>query len=115
MNIDKFTIASYDQITGFDRTNGSLDLILDELTDFNLSNSEDKSEITGKGGRVIGTLKKNKRVTGSGTNGFLCGGALAAQTGAEIEDGKYLILCYIQNLYKTKKNFMQCVENSKSK
>ena len=26
-----------------------------------------------------------------------------------------LILCYIQNLYKTKKNFMQCVENSKSK
>ena len=36
MNIDKFTIASYDQITGFDRTNGSLDLILDELTDFNL-------------------------------------------------------------------------------
>lgn len=91
MNIDKFTIASYDQITGFDRTNGSLDLILDELTDFNLSNSEDKSEITGKGGRVIGTLKKNKRVTGSGTNGFLCGGALAAQTGAEIEDGKYLI------------------------
>ena len=91
MNIDKFTIASYDQITGFDRTNGSLDLILDELTDFNLSNSEDKSEITGKGGRVIGTLKKNKRVTGSGTNGFLCGGALAAQTGAEIEDGKYQI------------------------
>ena len=61
MNIDKFTIASYDQITGFDRTNGSLDLILDELTDFNLSNSEDKSEITGKGGRVIGTLKKNYR------------------------------------------------------
>ena len=48
MNVDKFTIASYDQITGFDRTNGSLDLILDELTDFNLSNSEDKSEITGR-------------------------------------------------------------------
>lgn len=30
----------------------------------------------------------------------------------EIEN---LVLCYIQNLYKTKKNFMQCVENSKSK
>ena len=91
MNVDKFTIASYDQIMGFDRTNGSLDLILDELTDFNLANSEDKSEVTGKGGRVIGTLKKNKRVVGSGTNGFLCGGALSAQTGADIEDGEYVI------------------------
>ena len=29
MNIDKFTITSYDQITGFDRTNGSLEMILD--------------------------------------------------------------------------------------
>ncbi len=91
MNIDKFTIASYDQIVGFDRTNGSLDFILDELTDFNLSNSEDKSEITGKGGRTIGTLKKNKKVTGSGTNGFLCGGALAAQVGSEVESGEHTI------------------------
>ncbi len=36
MNIDKFTITSYDQITGFDRANGSLEMILDELSDFTL-------------------------------------------------------------------------------
>ncbi len=53
MNIDKFTITSYDQITGFDRTNGSLDMILDELSDFTLSHEEEKTDITGKGGRVI--------------------------------------------------------------
>ena len=34
MNIDKFTITSYDQIIGFDRTTGSLEMILDELNDF---------------------------------------------------------------------------------
>ena len=91
MNIDKFTITSYDQLTGFDRTNGSLDMILDELTDFTLSQEEEKVDITGKGGRAIGSLKKNKKVTGSGTNGMLSGGALAAMTGTEIEDGEFTI------------------------
>ena len=91
MNIDKFTITSYDQITGFDRTNGSLDMILDELSDFKLSQEEEKTDITGKGGRTIGSLKKNKKVTGSGTNGMLSGGALAAMLGSDIEDGSFKI------------------------
>lgn len=91
MNIDKFTITSYDQLTGFDRTNGSLDMILDELNDFTLSQEEEKVEMTGKGGRVIGSLKKNKKVTGKGTNGMLSGGALAATLGTEIEDGSFEI------------------------
>ena len=91
MNIDKFTITSYDQITCFDRINGSLEMILDELTDFTLSQEEDKTDIAGKGGRTIGSLKKNKKVTGKGTNGMLSGGALAAMLGSDIEDGEYEI------------------------
>lgn len=91
MNIDKFTITSYDQIIGFDRTTGSLEMILDELNDFTLSHEEEKSDITGKGGRIISSLKKNKKVTGKGTNGMLSGGALAAMLGTEIEDGKHII------------------------
>ena len=91
MNIDKFTITSYDQITGFDRTTGSLDMILDELTDFTLSHEEEKTDIQGRGGRSIGSLKKNKKVTGKGTNGMLSGGALAAMLGAIIEDGEHTI------------------------
>lgn len=91
MNIDKFTITSYDQIMGFDRTNGNLDMILDELNDFTLSHEEEKVDIAGKGGRTISSLKKNKKVTGKGTNGMLSGGALAAMLGAEIEDGEYVI------------------------
>lgn len=91
MNIDKFTITSYDQFTGFDRTTGSLEMIMDELTDFTLSQEEEKVDIQGKGGRPVSSMKKNKKVTGKGTNGFLSGGALATMLGSEIEDGKYII------------------------
>lgn len=91
MNIDKFTITSYDQIIGFDRTSGSLDMIMDELSDFSLAQEEEKVDITGKSGRTISSLKKNKKVTGSGTNGMLSGGALATQLGADIEDGTFKI------------------------
>ena len=91
MNIDKFTITSYDQLTGLDKANGSLDMILDELSDFTLSHEEEKTDITGKGGRIISSLKKNKKVTGKGTNGMLSGGALAAMLGAEVEDGEHTI------------------------
>lgn len=101
MNIDKFTITSYDQITGFDRTSGSLDMILDELSDFTLSHEEEKTDITGKGGRIISSLKKNKKVTGKGTNGMLSGGALAAMLGANIEEGESNVIRYTDTITVT--------------
>ena len=91
MNIDKFTIVSYDQLTGFDRTTGSLEMIMDELTDCTIGHEEEKTDITGRGGRTIGSLKRNKKVNVSGTNGMLSGGALAAMLGTEPEDGTYPI------------------------
>lgn len=91
MNLDNFTIVSYDEFIGFDRATGSLEMILDELDDFTLSQEEEKVDITGKGGRTIGAMKKNKKVTGKGTNGMLSGGALSTMTGSEIEDGTFKI------------------------
>lgn len=91
MNIDKFTITSYDQLTGFDRTTGNLEMIMDELTDFTLSQEEEKVDIQGKGGRPVSSMKKNKKVTGKGTNGFLSGGTLAAMLGSEIVEGSHVI------------------------
>ena len=91
MNLDKFTIVSYDQIAGFDRQAGMLALVMDEINDFTLSQEEEKKDITGKGDRIIGSQKKNKKVTGKGTNGMLSGGALAAQLGADIEDGDQIV------------------------
>lgn len=89
MNIDKFTIISYDQFTGFDRTTGNLEMIMDELTDLTIANEEERQELTGRGGRTVGSLKKNKKVTVSGTNGMLSGGTLTTQLGTEIEDGEF--------------------------
>lgn len=91
MNIDKFTITSYDQLTGFSKATGSLEMIMDELNDFALSHEEESDPITGRGGRTIANLKKSKKVTGKGTNGMLSGGALAAMVGSEVEDGDYKI------------------------
>ncbi len=91
MNIDKFTITSYDQLTGFSKASGNLEMIMDELNDFTLSHEEGSEPITGRGGRTIGNLKKSKKVTGKGTNGMLSGGALAAMVGSVVEDGDYSI------------------------
>ena len=64
MNIDKFTITSYDQLTGFNKSTGSLEMIMDELNEFTLSHEEGSDPITGRGGRTIANLKKSKKVTG---------------------------------------------------
>ena len=53
MNLDKFTIVSYDQIAGFDRQAGMLALVMDEINDFTLSQEEEKNDITGKGGSCL--------------------------------------------------------------
>lgn len=90
MNVDKFTIISYDKIVCYD--NGILELILDELNDFTLSQEENKSEIIGKNGRTISYLKKNKKVTGKGTNGLLSSGALSVMVGSEFESGEYDVM-----------------------
>lgn len=89
MNIDKFSITSWDVMSGFNRGTGNLDFVVDELTDFTLGQTQEDTPITGKGGRQISTLKKNKAVNGSGTNGMLSGGLLAAQVGTDVEDGEY--------------------------
>lgn len=84
INLDKFTITSYDRFTGFDRVTGNLEMILDELSDATISHEQESTDITGKGGRRISTLKKNKSVTVSGTNGMLSGGALATMVGGDV-------------------------------
>ena len=59
--------------------------ILDELQNATISNTQEKEDITGKGGRKLNSLKKNKAVTVSGTSGLISGGLLEAQTGGTFE------------------------------
>ncbi len=90
MNIDGFYVTSLDQLTCFNNAN-ELEMVLDELQDSTISNTQENNDITGKNGAIIGTLKRNKAVTVSGNNGLLVGGGMAAQTGSDVETGTFIV------------------------
>lgn len=74
-------ITSYETLTAFDNITGKYLFSLDELQNGNLSQTEESEDIIGKHGRKITTLKRNKAVTMSTSNGLVSGGLLEAQTG----------------------------------
>ena len=86
MNIADLTITSLETITGFDVVDGSYLFTLDELQSATIENTQDVEDITGKGGRKLAQLKRNKAVKVSGTNGMVSGGLLSAQTGSDFEN-----------------------------
>lgn len=86
MNISDITITSLETITAFDVVTGNYKFTLDELQNASIQNSQETSEITGKQGRKLANLKRNKAVTISGSNGMVSGGLLEAQTGSEFEN-----------------------------
>lgn len=88
VDVSKLIITEVAQITAFNNA-GELEFIMDEVQNGSIQNTQEKSDITGRNGRKIASLKKNKAVTVSATNGVLVGGALAAQTGTEIEQGTF--------------------------
>lgn len=92
MNISDLTITSLETITCFDIITGNYMYTLDELQDATISQTQDSSDITGKGGRKLSSLKKNKAVTISGTNGLLSSGLLEMQTGSKFEQKKTEVL-----------------------
>lgn len=90
VDVNKLVITEIAQITAFNNA-GELEFILDEVQNGSIKNSQEKSDVTGRNGRKIASLKKNKAVTVSATNGLLVGGLLAAQTGTEVEHGEFKI------------------------
>ena len=54
---------------------------MDELQSATIAQGQEVSEITGRGGRRLSSLKRNKTLTVSGTNGLVSGGLLETQTG----------------------------------
>ena len=90
VDVNKLSITEIDQITCFNNAN-ELEFIMDEIQEGSINNTQEKTDITGRGGRKIGSLKKNKAVTVSATNGLLVGGALSAQTGTEVEQGTFKV------------------------
>lgn len=86
MNIKDITITSLETISAFSLTTGNYRFTLDELQNATIANAQESAEITGKGGRKLSNLKRNKAVTISGTNGLVSGGLLEVQTGGKFEN-----------------------------
>ncbi len=86
MNINDLTITSLETITAFDITTGNYRFTLDELQTASIAQAQETTDITGKMGRKLTTLKRNKTVTVSGTNGLVSGGLMEMQTGCDFEN-----------------------------
>lgn len=85
MNINDITITSLETITAFDCITGAYKFTLDELQSATIAQTQDSQEVTGKQGRKLTSLKRNKAVTVSGNNGLVSGGLLELQTGGKFE------------------------------
>ena len=85
MNISDLAITSLETINAFDVTTGDYLFTLDELQSASIANTQEKQDITGKGGRKLDSLKRNKSVTISGSNGLVSGGLLELQTGSKFQ------------------------------
>lgn len=83
MNINDLTITELHSIMCFDLSSEAHLFTLDELQTAKIANTQDKQDITGRGGRKLNSLKRNKAVVVSGTNGLVSAGMLAVQTGSE--------------------------------
>lgn len=84
--IGDITITSLETVTAFDILTGDFLFCLDELQNAALNQTQEKQDITGKQGRKLSSLKRNKAVTVSGTNGMVSGGLLELQTGCNFEN-----------------------------
>ena len=79
-------ITSLETINAFDITTGNFLFTLDELQSASIAQGQEKVDITGKQGRKISSLKRNKTVTVSGANGMLSCGLVEMQTGGKFEN-----------------------------
>ena len=79
-------ITSLETINAFDITTGDFLFTLDELQSASIAQGQEKVDITGKQGRKLSSLKRNKTMTISGSNGMLSCGLVEMQTGSKFEN-----------------------------
>lgn len=96
--IGDFAITSLETITCFDITTGEYLFTLDELQNANLSQTEDTVDITGKQGRKIARIKRNKAVTVSADNGVVSAGLWEMQTGSRFENSNTALVQWCDQL-----------------
>lgn len=83
--VNDLLVTNLETISAFGINGGTHRFTLDELQNATISNTQENTALTGKGGRTIGQLKRNKSVTVSGTNGMVSMGMVAVEAGTEGE------------------------------
>jgi len=86
VKVTDITITSLETINAFDVVTGAFLFTLDELQSTSIAQTQEKADITGKQGRKLNSLKRNKAVTVSGNNGLVSAGLLELQTGNQFEN-----------------------------
>lgn len=84
--LDRISITEIHSMTFIDSDN-EVAFFVDELQNMSFAQSEEKVPVTGRGGRTLKNIKKNKSVTITGTNGVVSLSLLAAQTGGKVISG----------------------------
>lgn len=92
VNVGDLILTSVETMNVFDITTGDYLLTADELQNVSIAQNEDTTDITGKQGRKLSTLKKNKSITISGANGVLSLGMMGLQTGGEFDSKNSTIM-----------------------
>lgn len=88
VNTSDIMITSLETVTSFNIVTGEFRFTLDDLKNFDIAQSQEKTDITGKQGRKIGSLKRNKAVKISGPSGIISTGLMELQTGSAMETNK---------------------------
>lgn len=86
VDFDKLVIDSIDSVTSFDKTDGSILFIFDQIKDGTIENGSETVFGTGKAGVRLSALDRNKTSKFTCTNGYVIANAFAAQLGADIEE-----------------------------
>lgn len=86
VNFDKLIIDTIDTVTFFDKTDGSILFMADQVTDGTMENGAETVYGTGKAGVRLSALDRNKTSKFSFNNGYVLANALAAQVGSEVEE-----------------------------
>lgn len=81
LNVNDLSITSFETVMACNINGGAFRFMLDEMQNFTLGNAQENTNLTGRGGRTIGMLKRNKAVTVSGTNGMVSLGLVEAEVG----------------------------------
>lgn len=84
VKLNDLSLTSLDLITCYYLNGGGVRFTLDEPQNAAINNTQENTNLTGLNGRIIGTLKRNKAVEVTGTNGMLSIGLIGAETGSGV-------------------------------